>query len=436
MGNDWKKQILGDVIELKRGYDLPKIQRKIGRVPIISSAGISDFHLEAKVKGPGVVTGRYGTVGEVFFSESDFWPLNTTLYVRDFKGNDEKFVYYFLKTINYKQYSDKAAVPGVNRNHLHMAEIMFPPNIGQQKAIAHILGSLDDKIELNRQMNITLEAMAQALFKSWFVDFDPVIDNALAAGNPVPEPLLAGAESRKALGDQRKSLPDVLQQQFSERFVLTDEMGWIPDGWDVASLEEIIDLIGGGTPKTSIEEYWNGNIPWFSVVDAPDPSNVFVQKTEKYITEDGLQNSSAKLLPIGTTIISARGTVGKCALVGQPMAMNQSCYGIQGKPGISDYFVYYTVLLRVSELQQRGHGSVFNTITRETFRSIKTPICAKRLTTEFHRQIEPYFSRILKNNFQIECLSKLRDTLLPKLLSGELRVPEAEAIIDQQLAEA
>ena len=228
MTNDWKETTLGDVLELKRGYDLSQKDRIKGQFPLISSAGFSDSHNEAKVKAPGVVTGRYGTIGNVFYSEKDFWPLNTTLYVRNFKGNDAKFIYYFLKTIDYQQYSDKAAVPGVNRNHLHLAKVSIPENIKEQKAIAHILGSLDDKIELNRQMNVTLEAMAQALFKSWFVDFDPVIDNALAAGNPIPDELEAKAAARQALGDARKPLPEDIRSLFPNAFVFTEEMGWIP----------------------------------------------------------------------------------------------------------------------------------------------------------------------------------------------------------------
>ena len=123
MTNDWKETTLGDVLELKRGYDLSQKDRIKGQFPLISSAGFSDSHNEAKVKAPGVVTGRYGTIGNVFYSEKDFWPLNTTLYVRNFKGNDAKFIYYFLKTIDYQQYSDKAAVPGVNRNHLHLVMV-------------------------------------------------------------------------------------------------------------------------------------------------------------------------------------------------------------------------------------------------------------------------------------------------------------------------
>jgi len=174
MSGEWKELALGDVIELKRGYDLPQQQRRSGRAPIVSSLGITGCHAEAMVKSPGVVTGRYGTLGQVFYITKDFWPLNTTLYVHNFKGNDPRFISYLLCSLDFLAYSDRAAVPGLNRNHLHTALVRLPTNVAEQRAIAHILGTLDDKIELNRRMNETLEAMARALFKSWFVDFDPV----------------------------------------------------------------------------------------------------------------------------------------------------------------------------------------------------------------------------------------------------------------------
>lgn len=183
MAGEWRDCILGDMIELKRGHDLPERERRAGTVPIISSSGPSGFHDQVKVKGPGVVTGRCGTIGQVFYVPSDFWPLNTTLYVRDFKGNDPRFVSYFLRGLNYLAYSDKAAVPGVNRNHLHQAKVHVPKDVGEQRAIAHILGTLDDKIELNRRMSETLEQMARALFKAWFVDFDPCALKWRAAGS-------------------------------------------------------------------------------------------------------------------------------------------------------------------------------------------------------------------------------------------------------------
>ena len=153
MNSDWVEMTLGDFIELKRGYDLPKKKRIDGNIPIISSSGETDFHNEAKVKGPGVVTGRYGTIGKVFFSEKDFWPLNTALYVKDFKGNDPLFVYYLLKTIRYTDYSDKGAVPGVNRNHLHTARITAPTDPVIQRNVAKNLWNLDLKISNNTQTN-------------------------------------------------------------------------------------------------------------------------------------------------------------------------------------------------------------------------------------------------------------------------------------------
>ena len=310
-------------------------------------------------------------------------------------------------------------------------KVVIPP-LPEQKAIAHILGTLDEKIELNRRMNATLEGMAQALFKSWFVDFDPVIDNALAAGNPIPDELAPRAEVRRqALADGTANREAA--EAFPAAFQETEAMGWIPEGWEVKPLESIIKLIGGGTPKTSIEEYWNGEIPWFSVVDAPNDSDVFVIDTEKMITSEAVANSSTKVLRAGTTIISARGTVGRCALVGRDMAMNQSCYGIQGADDIGDIFTYYTVREYVADLQQRGHGSVFNTITRDTFKTIAVPFCGKELTHHFDKVVSPQLDRISSNLSQLKSLTKLRDTLLPKLISGELRIPDAEQLTEEAL---
>ena len=198
---DWKQTTLGKVIELKRGYDLPRQKRTPGHIPIVSSSGPTDYHSESKVQGPGVVTGRYGTLGQVFFIPENFWPLNTTLYVRDFKGNDPRFISYFLRGIDFSAYSDKAAVPGLNRNHLHQESVRIPTDIHEQRAIAHILGTLDDKIECNRRMNETLEAMARTLFKSWFLDFDPVHAKAALRRHAAASitPPLGG--SRQAQGD-------------------------------------------------------------------------------------------------------------------------------------------------------------------------------------------------------------------------------------------
>ncbi|MFX6098432.1 restriction endonuclease subunit S, partial [Acinetobacter baumannii] len=162
-----------------------------------------------------------------------------------------------------------------------------------------------------------------------------------------------------------------------------------PKGWRTASFTDVTTVISGGTPKTSISEYWGGEIPWFSVVDAPKPSEVFVIGTEKNISAVGLENSPTKLLSVGTTIISARGTVGRLALVGTEMAMNQSCYGLRGKVGDS-YFTYFRACLLVDSLQQRAHGSVFDTITRDTLSSISVVQPDEAVIFAFEDKVSPF----------------------------------------------
>lgn len=282
------------------------------------------------------------------------------------------------------------------------------PSLAVQREIAEVLSSLDDRITLLRETNATLEAIAQALFKSWFVDFDPV--------------------RAKMEGRTPEGMDEATAALFPGGFE-ESELGLVPRGWHSCSFTNTVDVIGGGTPKTSISEYWNGDIPWFSVVDAPTSSDVFVIDTEKHITELGLNNSSAKLLAAGTTIISARGTVGKLALVGQSMAMNQSCYGLRGKAGDA-YFTYFSTCRLIETLRQRTHGSVFDTITRDTLAGVLVVYPNQSSIDAFERLISPVMERIKENLLQAQTLATLRDTLLPRLISGQLRLPEAAAILE------
>ena len=160
---------LGDFLTLKRGYDLPEHARLPGEIPVISSSGVTGTHQEAKVYGPGVVTGRYGTLGEVFYIDEPFWPLNTALYVQDFKGNHRRFVSYFLRWVLNGTQSDKAAVPGVNRNDLHARKVQVPDDLSEQAEIASVLSAYDDLIENNRRRMQLLEQAARLLYKEWFV---------------------------------------------------------------------------------------------------------------------------------------------------------------------------------------------------------------------------------------------------------------------------
>ena len=258
-------------------------------------------------------------------------------------------------------------------------------------------------------MNETLEAMARALFKSWFVDFDPVRAKAEGHDPGLPKPLA-----------------DLFPDSFED-----SELGEIPKGWEVRPFAGIVEIIGGGTPKTSVAEYWDGEIPWFSVVDAPNGADVWVVDTEKKITREGVENSSTRILPVGTTIISARGTVGRIALVGVPMAMNQSCYGLQGKEDRREFFMYFATRELVACLRQHAHGSVFDTITRDTLAGVSVAAPSAELIEAFETRVGSSMERIRAGLFESRTLAALRDALLPKLISGELRVKDADDLVQE-----
>ncbi|EJQ5572826.1 restriction endonuclease subunit S [Enterobacter hormaechei] len=160
----WEKVRLGDVAELQRGFDLPSTKRIEGEIPIVSSSGITGFHVEAKAKAPGVVTGRYGSIGDVFYLEQDFWPLNTSLWVKDFHGNDEKFIYFLLSNFDFKKFSDKTGVPGVNRNDLHAVNVLLPP-LSEQKKIAQILSTWDKAISVTEKLLANSQRQKKALMQ-------------------------------------------------------------------------------------------------------------------------------------------------------------------------------------------------------------------------------------------------------------------------------
>ena len=153
----WERKALGDIITLKRGHDLPIQKRLSGDYPVYSSSGITGSHNTFISEDEGVITGRYGTIGQVFYSDTPYWPLNTTLYVDDFKGNHPKFVYYLLKALNWDAFSVASAVPGINRNHVHKAVVLIP-DVATQKYIAEVLSLFDEKIKNNTAINHNLAA--------------------------------------------------------------------------------------------------------------------------------------------------------------------------------------------------------------------------------------------------------------------------------------
>lgn len=324
-----------------------------------------------------------------------------------------KFLSYYLQLPETKDWLIRHAVgatmPNLNTGILSAVPITLPP-IAIQFQISCFLSALDNRISLCTKTNKTLEAIAQAIFKSWFVDFDPV--------------------RAKMEGRQPEGMDEATAALFPDSFE-ESELGLIPIGWRALPFLETIDVIGGGTPKTSIPEYWEGDIPWFSVADAPLSTDIWVLETEKKISELGLRESSTKLLPEGTTIISARGTVGRLALTGIAMTMNQSCYGLRGKSG-DRYHTFFNTKRLVNILKQHAHGSVFDTITRDTLKKVLVPYPqTTNCLTAFEAKTGPLMERMRLNVKSISTLTNLRDTLLPRLISGQLRLPEAQALVEE-----
>ena len=415
----WKELNLGDVIELKRGYDLPKGKRSVGVIPIVSSSGISDFHSEAMVKGPGVVTGRYGTIGEVFYIDGDFWPLNTTLYVCDFKGSDPRFISYFLRTLDFQAYSDKGAVPGVNRNHLHTAKVRIPA-LPVQKAIARILDALDSKIDLNHRINQTLEAMAQAIFKSWFIDFDPV-KARIAAIEQGQDPLRA---AMRAISGKTDAELDQMPREHHDQLATTaalfsdameeSELGEIPKGWGIKSVSDIARFATGKIEVSSltVENYIStenmlenrggishaSSLPAVATVPTFESGNVLVSNIRPYFKKIWL----------------ARFDGGRSNDVLCFEAKEDGCQEFLYNLLYQD--IFFEFMMRTSKGAKMPRGD------KEAIGGWTFPCAPSELRQAFSEKVHPFYSYIESLNLESQQLSELRDTLLPKLLSGELSV--------------
>ncbi|PKM28555.1 MAG: restriction endonuclease subunit S [Gammaproteobacteria bacterium HGW-Gammaproteobacteria-11] len=338
---------------------------------------------------------------------------DTVKLVFDGEPVSKDYIYWLLRTSAYREYCRGCATGtttlGLSRDDF--LDFPVPSLTPADEVLIELLEGVEKRITLLRETNATLEAIAQALFKSWFVDFDPV--------------------RAKAEGRQPEGMDATTAALFPDSFE-ESELGLVPKGWKRLAFTETVKVIGGGTPKTSVPEYWDGDIPWFSVVDAPAVTDVYVIDTAKHISLAGLNGSSTKLLPEGTTIISARGTVGRLALVGKDMAMNQSCYGLHGKAGDA-YFTYFNTYRLVEALKQRSHGSVFDTITNETMKSVQVTYPRGAIIEAFEAMLRPFMLRIKENLEQAKTLTQLRDTLLPRLISGQLRLLDAESLLEKTL---
>ena len=296
--------------------------------------------------------------------------------------SDSDFVYYLSRTDYFRNNAIQLMTGTSGRQRVKTQGLkeleISAPDLPTQRQIAIMLSSLDDKIELNLQMNQTLEKMAQAIFKEWFVDFNfPGFDGELVDG--------------------------------------------LPKGWRMGSILEISKLLSGGTPKTKIDNYWNGSIKWIAAKDISSNNRKFIFETEKTITEEGIRNSAAKLLPKNTTIISARGTVGNICILSKEMAISQSNYGLKSDNNF-DYFTFLMAINMISMMKSYSYGTVFDTITTKTFNEMEIIIPPDNVIEEFEASVSFLFSRIKSSIKENMVLSQTRDTLLPKLMSGQIEI--------------
>ena len=314
-----------------------------------------------------------------------------------------KFVSYCLRLPEIKDWLIRHAVgatmPNLNTGILSAVPLVLPP-LKTQIEIAAVLGAIDDRISLLRATNSTAEAIAQSMFKSWFVDFDAV--------------------RAKQEGQIPDGMDEATAALFPDSFEAS-ELGQVPKGWGVGSFLEIARLISGGTPKTGRKEYWDGEIAWASAKDVSQCAGTVLIATDRTITQLGLDQSPTKIIPAMASVVVARGaTTGRMVLLGDEMAMNQTCYALESKMN-APLMLHCQLGREIPALVSAAHGSVFDTITTDTFARSKIVHPPQPLVDRFENIVGPLFQRILSGTRAIQTLGEIRDTVLPRLITGELR---------------
>jgi type I restriction enzyme S subunit len=389
MNNQWKKVELGEVLTLQRGHDLPSHQREFGAVPIVSSSGITDYHNEAKANPPGVVTGRYGTIGEVFYIDKPYWPLNTALYVKDFKGNNAKFISYVLESLNLKEMNAAGAVPGVNRNHLHKLKFLFPINRLIQDRIAAFVSTYEDLIENNLKRIKLLEEMAQITYEEWFV---------------------------------RMKFPGY------ETAIIDEETG-LPEGWNKGSLSDLVSFLNGYAFKS--EEFVSTGFGVIKIKNI-EGGNVETSNVDKINEESSVKAKKFQLL-CGDKVIAMTGaTVGKVGLIPsteEPLYLNQRVGKLVPLSSGDNTFLAYCFLEHDIGYQQvinMASGAAQPNISGEAILSAKSVIPTKDLLNKFEVFGTSVISQILNLRSQNNLLTEARDILLPRLITGMIDIDQVE----------
>ncbi len=369
-------------IKLNRGFDLPDDKIVSGKYPVVASTSVKAYHNEFKVKAPAVVTGRSGSLGKIQFIDNDCWPLNTTLYVKDFKGNNPKYVYYLLQTMHLEQYNAGAGVPTLNQNHLHSIKLKIH-SLPTQERIADILSTYDDLIENNNKRIALLEKAAQELYKEWFVRFR-----------------FPGHETT--------------------RFV-----NGLPEGWEVKRIKDIATVKSGYAFKS---EWWqNDGVP---VVKIKDIQNNTIDMSDfSYVSEEIANKAKHFFVTAGDLLIAMTGaTIGKIALVpkSDKMTVNQRVGKFfLGKEPIKRVPFLFCLFLQNSIQEQiitiANSNAAQPNISPFDIEKLKI-FYNTEIIARFNDVLTPSFQKIINLRAQNQNLAKQRDLLLPRLMSGKLEV--------------
>jgi len=433
MGGEWRDVFLEDVAaEMTVGHVGPMASQYVSEgVPFLRSQNVdplrindtdlkfitAEFHdrLRKSSLSPGdVVIVRTGKPGACAVVPATLPVANCSdlVIVRCGEELEPRFLAYYVNSA--AAHHVGAHLVGAVQQHFNVGSArrihLRLPSLAEQRCISHVLGTLDDKIELNRRMSETLEAMARALFRSWFVDFDPV---------------------RAKVDDRDTGLPSQVAHLFPDRLVYS-ELGEIPEAWPLSRLGQEVITVLGGTPSRNVAEYWRGDIPW---INSGKANEFRIIKPTEYITRSGLESSATKMLPTRTTVIAITGaTLGQISLTELETCANQSIVGVLGSERLPSEFLFFWTKEHVADLLAWQTGGAQQHINKNNVNDLRLLCPPQPVMNSYVAMTRPAFDRIRDCCVEANTLASLRDTLLPKLISGELRVRDAEILLERTTA--
>ena len=396
-----------------------KTRNETGSVPVFGSNGIIGYHDTPLTNGPTIIIGRKGTVGAVHYSPVPCWPIDTTFYITESNSQRLRFKYYLLQSLGLNLMNSDSAVPGLNRGAAHAIRISVPSEIEQQ-FIASFLGDLDDKIDLNRRMNDTLEEMARVLFKSWFVDFDPV---------------RAKMDGRWQPGQSLPGLPAELYNLFPDRLV-PSEIGEIPKGWKVKKLGNLVETIRGRSYRS--KELSDSDTALVTLKSFNRGGGYRLDGLKPYIGKYKEQQivRPGELIVAMTDVTQAAEVIGRPAIVQESkystLVVSLDCTIVRPRDDtyLSVPYLYSMAMTRSfnEHTYALTTGTTVLHLSREAVPSFLLPLPPKSIVEFFNKLSIPIFKRLANNISESETLATIRDSLIPKLLSGEIRVDNLKNI--------